>query len=99
MIELPMSLREYDTILASIRKDEEHYAYGDVTACILAGRFQEVEMPIHATLLRTSGTSGSHPFYCFTVRGSIDSFIAASHHYGVLIRGPLDEVILEATND
>lgn len=47
MIELPMTISEYDTILRSINGD-----YGGVAAMVLADRFEECGMPKHAEICR-----------------------------------------------
>lgn len=65
-VNLPISLREYDDILNSIRnpKATSGFLYGSDTALILADRLQDADMPRHEKLFRTERTDLGHPYHC-----------------------------------
>lgn len=90
MIELMMDLVEYDSILNTLKIDEgtfngPHYGYGTDLAKILSDRFEELDMPAHAELLRTGGDHKLHPFRCIHSVGlDPEEFFAAIHHYHII---------------
>lgn len=84
MIELPMSLIEYDALLVAVQTAVlpmgvgAVYGYGSVTACVLADRFDELNMPLHAARFRSTGST-SHPFFAGTGIGGREDLIAVVH--------------------
>lgn len=86
MIELPMPLIEYDTILRSIRVGRT-YQYGSTTAQILADRFDECDMPNHALLFRFRK---SYRRQHWDINGEA---LVAHHPYELLDVGDPEELI------
>lgn len=102
MIELPMSLDEYDAILNSISyvlNDHTYYAYGSDTAQILADRFEDCNMPLHVDMFRhcKSEVPLANPIFIYhpySITRSINSpeeFISLLH-FG-LSRQPINPAI------
>lgn len=86
MIEFPMDILWYDTILRSIKLGEYEYDYGSDTAKAFADEFEDRGMTLHMYLFRdyikySHRNTNAHPFLMLPAENSPEEFLALVHYY------------------
>ena len=83
MIEFPMDILWYDTILRSIKLSEYEYDYGSDTAKAFADEFEERDMTLHVDLFRYGiahiRDDHLHPYLMLAADNSPEEFLSLIH--------------------
>lgn len=83
MIEFPMDILWYDTILRSIKLGEYEYDYGSDTAKAFADEFEERGMTLHVDLFRYGiayiPDENFHPYLLLAADNSPEEFLSLIH--------------------